>query len=124
MAKGKTYQSGIGVSAERRSPLAPGYEAMLNGPGIDVLNPSGDPERGKLIPKMGRAAAEPAGATAVERVQNYERHGARLRVVVPRLPPQSPESYATQANGRIVPSYPKLQELWSGANFWDASQGL
>lgn len=119
---GKTYKSGIKTTAEKRSPLAP---TMAGGmpQGVRGQDPSAAPERGKLIKKGNRQAGEPAGATKRNRIQSYERHGARQRIEIPLRLPAVPEAAPTQANGRIIPSYPKLQDAWSGANFWDASRG-
>jgi hypothetical protein len=121
---GKTYKSGIKTTAEKRSPLAP---TMAGGMPQGVLggSPSAAPERGKLIKKGNRQAGEPAmgGGGTGTRVQSYERHGARHRVQIPLRLPTVPEAAPTQANGRVIPSYPKLQDAWSGANFWDASRG-
>lgn len=120
---GKTYKSGIKTTAEKRSPLAP---TMAGGmpQGVVGGSPSAAPERGKLVRKGNVQAGEPGGAGIKRnRVQSYERHGARHRVEIPLRMQAVPEAAPTQANGRIVPSYPKLQDAWSGANFWDASRG-
>ena len=119
---GKTYKSGIRTTGERRSPIAP---TMAGGMPQGVLGqmPSARPERGKLIKKGNRQSGEPAGGKKMNRVQNYERHGAQQRVTVPLRMAAVPEAAPTQANGRTIPSYPKLRDTWSGANFWDASRG-
>lgn len=121
---GKTYKSGIGTARERRSPLAPLAAAGGMPQGVVGGSPSAAPERGKLIKKGNSKSGEPGGpGVAAHRIQSYERHGARQRIEVPLRLPQDPLAAPTQANGRIIPSYPKLQDAWSGANFWDASRG-
>ncbi|HET7110169.1 MAG TPA: hypothetical protein VFI41_04815 [Gemmatimonadales bacterium] len=120
---GKTYKSGIGTARERKSPLAP---TMAGGmpQGVVGGSPSASPERGTLRKKGNAKGGEPGGpGVKKQRVQSYERHGARQRVEVPLRLPQVPEAAATQANGRVIKSYPKLQDAWSGSNFWDASRG-
>jgi hypothetical protein len=121
---GKTMKTGFGKAKERRSPLGP---TMAGGmpQGVVGGSPSAAPERGKLVKKGNRQAGEPAagGGGTGTRVSSYERHGARQRVEVPLRLPAVPEAAPTQANGRVIPSYPKLRDAWSGRNFWDASSG-
>lgn len=120
---GKTYKSGIGTSGQRRSPIAPTNTNPGLPQGVRGSDPSSAPERGKLIRKGNSKGGEPAGGMKANRVQSYERHGARQRIQVKTGYQNQPEAAATQANGRIIPSYPKLQDQWSGSNFWSAGQG-
>lgn len=69
------------------------------------------PQRGTLKKKAGPLGGTEPG-TAVPRRSHQERLGAKRRVEIKLPGPQSPEAGATQANGRIVKSYPKL-----GGNF-------
>jgi hypothetical protein len=120
---GKTMKTGFGKSTERRSPMAP---TMAGGMPQGVLgrSPSAAPERGKLIKKGNSKNGDALlGANRTHRVQNFERHGAQQRITVPLRLPAVPEAAPTQANGRPVKSYPKLQDSWGGAGFWDASRG-
>jgi hypothetical protein len=120
---GKTYKSGIRTTAEKRSPLAP---TMAGGmpQGVVGGSPSAAPERGTLRKKGNSKGGEPGGpGVKKNRVQSYERQGARQRVEVPLRMQAVPEAAPTQANGRIIPSYPKLRDTWSGSNFRDASRG-
>jgi hypothetical protein len=121
---GKTYKSGTRTTSEKRSPIAP---TMAGGmpQGVVGGSPSAKPERGKLVRKGNTQSGEPAmgGGGTGTRIQSYERHGARHRVQIPLRMAQDPLAAPTQANGRTIPSYPKLRDTWSGGNFWDASRG-
>lgn len=123
---GRTMQSGIGVVADRRSPLAPFPWQQVTPAQVGfTVSPPGV---GALIRKGSSKTGEPAGGKNAHRVQNYERHGAQHRVVIPMrggMPTATasgvnyPPAAATQANGRIIASYPKAQDLWSGRDFWE-----
>lgn len=123
---GRTMQTGIGVVADRRSPLAPFPWAQVT-PAQVGFTVAG-PVVGAQIRKGHSKSGEPAGSNRTARVQNYERHGAQHRVVMPMpggMPTATaagvryPPAAATQANGRIIPSYPKAQDRWSGGDFWE-----
>lgn len=89
--------------------LAPTEKTALS-PQIAKVGTPG-PKRGVMKKKAGAlGGTEPA--TAVARRGTQERLGAKRRIEIKLPGPQSPEAGATQANGRIVKSYPKL-----GGNF-------
>lgn len=111
---GKTYQSGIRTTKDRRGQIAPSPTGAVAQPDMQVT--AVPPDRGRPIPRKNVQAGEPAGGKSAHRVQRFERHGAAFRVTVPLRGAQSPEAAATQANGRIIPSYPKTG-LWSRQNF-------
>lgn len=115
----KTYKSGIRTTAEKRSPLAP---TMAGGTPQGIYGGPVAPERGTLVRRKNTQAGEPGGGKKANRVQVYERQGARQRIEIPLRMPQVPEAAPTQANGRIIPSYPKMQDAWSGRQFWGGSQ--
>lgn len=122
MAKRGAYQSGIGTTGQRSSPLAPFNTA----PGMPqgIFRGAAPVERGQLVGKGGAKGGEPAAGVRAARTQTYERHGPRFRTQVKMGGYQNAvQSGATQANGRIIPSYAKMQDRWSGGNFWDASRG-
>jgi hypothetical protein len=119
---GKTYKSGIRTTANKRSPLAPTNLGPGLPQGVVGGSPSAAPERGTLRRK-GNAKGGGLEGQKANRAQVYERQGARQRIEVPLRLPQVPEAAPTQANGRIIKSYPKMQDAWSGGNFWDASRG-
>lgn len=89
--------------------LAPTEKTALS-PQIAKVGTPG-PQRGVLKKKAGPLGGTEPG-TAVPRRSTQERLGAKRRVEIALPGPQSVEAGATQANGRIVRSYPKL-----GGNF-------
>jgi hypothetical protein len=123
MGKG-TMKTGFGATKGRRSPMAPTNTNPGMPQGVVGGFPSAAPERGTLRAKGNRQAGEPGGAGVKrQRVQSFERHGAQQRITVPLRMTMPPEAAPTQANGRVIKSYPKLQDSWGGAGFWDASRG-
>ena len=91
--------------------LAPTEKTALSPKLAKVGTPG--PKRGVMRPKAGPlGGVDPSAGTAVARRGIQERLGASHRITVNLPGPQSPEARMTQANGRIVNSYPKL-----GGNF-------
>jgi len=120
---GKTMKTGFGKAKERRSPMAP---TMAGGmpQGVVGGSPSASPERGTLRRKGNVQAGEPGGqGVKRQRIGSYERQGARQRIEIPLRLPTVPEAVPTQANGRVIKSYPKMRDTWGGGQFWDASRG-
>lgn len=114
---GRTYQSGISTTKDKRGQLAPSPTAGPTDPGI--FSGALPPDRGILRPKGNVQGGNVSGAK-VNRPGTLERHGARQRIEVPLRGAQAPEAAATQANGRIIPSYSKTQDAWSSGDFWGA----
>lgn len=117
---GKTYDSGIRTTKDRRGQIAPAPASGALPVGIGpVVAP---PDRGRLIPRGNSKGGEPAaGGGAPYRVQRFERHGAAQRVQVRMGYSNAPQAAATQANGRIIQSYPKAQ-VWSRQNFTEGQR--
>jgi hypothetical protein len=120
MARG-TMKTGFGKSKEKRSPMAP---TMASGmpQGVVGGSPSARPERGTLRRKGGGQGGDLSGP-AGHRQGLLEPQGPRMRIEIPLRYPQVREAAPTQANGKIIKSYPKLQDTWGGRQFWDASRG-
>lgn len=90
------------MAKEKRSPLGVTPEKTGGSPRQSVG--SSPPKRGMSIPReggRGKSGGEPATAAA-RAYGGVNRAGPRFNTTVRRPGPQSPESGATMANGRIV----------------------
>jgi hypothetical protein len=114
-------QTGFGKGKEKRSPMAPTMAAGIP-QGVVGGSPSARPERGTLRPRGNRQAGD-LGGPAGHRQGLLEPQGPRMRIEIPLRYPQVPEAAPTQANGKLIPSYPKMQDAWAGRQFWGASRG-
>lgn len=124
-----------------RRPLPPGeYHSPLGATADEAMGPRAYDDNVGMVNASGTAspyttyvprggsknsAGDPSLGTAIPRIANIERSGARYRVHPATSMPNVPYAGATQANGRIITSRPAVMpdKRWSPSvveNFMDA----
>lgn len=69
-----------------------------------VVNASGHPDKGSVVPRRNTQAGDLSGPAGNRAYGTHDRNGARYGIAVNYAAPVSPEAAATQANGRVFKS--------------------
>lgn len=117
---GKSMKTGF-TSSSRSGPLAPTNTNTSMPQG--VYGGPAPVDRGKLVRKGHSKDSDAMDMGKANRKGVLERQGPKMRIEIPLYPARAPEASHTQANGRILPSFPKMRDGWSSGDFQDARTG-